>query len=90
MGCITRLLMLLGSRHTTRPAHAGVGGHHTTVSPLFLIAYPQTRVPVPSVPGPYAGTAGVGPNPLSIAPPLRSYPPFPKSTDPYSISRSQI
>jgi len=61
---VTRLLMLLGSRHTTRPAHAGVGGHHTTVSPLFFIAYPQTRVPAPSMLGPYAGTAGAGPNPL--------------------------
>jgi len=67
MGSVTRLLLLLGSRHTTRPAHAGVGGHHMTVSPLFFIAYPQTRVPAPSVPGPYAGTAGAGPNPLSIA-----------------------
>ena len=38
---VTRLLLLLGSRHTTRPAHAGVGGHHTTVSSLFFIAYPQ-------------------------------------------------
>ena len=64
---VTRLLLLLGSRHTTRPAHAGVGGHHTTVSSLFFIAYPQTRVPAPSVPGLCAGTAGAGPNPLSIA-----------------------
>ena len=64
---VTRLLMLLGSRHTTRPAHAGVSGHRTTVRPLFFIAYPQTRVPAPSLPGPYAGAAGVGPNPLSIA-----------------------
>ena len=88
---ITRLLMLLGSRHTTRPAHAEVCGHHTTVSPLLFIAYPQTRVPAPSVPGPYAGAASAGPNPFLIAlNPLRSYPPFPKSTDPYSISRSQI
>ena len=72
-----------GSRHTTRPAHAGVGGHHTTVSPLFFIAYPQTRVPAPSVPGPYAGTAGAGPNPL-----LDCSPPGPlKSTNPYPISR---
>jgi hypothetical protein len=57
---VTRLLMLLGSRHTTRPAHAGVGGHHTTVSPLFFIAYPQTRVPAPSMLGPYADAAGAG------------------------------
>ena len=64
---VTRLLLLLGSRHTTRPAHAGVGGHHTTVSSLFFIAYPQTRVPAPSVPGLCAGTAVAGPNPLSIA-----------------------
>ena len=53
-----------GSRHTTRPAHAGVGGHHTTVSPQFFIAYPQTRVPAPSVLGPYAGATGVRPNPV--------------------------
>ena len=58
------LLMLLGSRNTTRPAHAGVSGHHTTVSPLFFIAYPQTRVPAPSLPVPYAGAAGAGPSPL--------------------------
>ena len=57
-----------GSRHTTQPAHAGVGGHHTTVSPLFFIAYPQTRVPAPSVLGPCAVAAGAGPQPmLSIA-----------------------
>ena len=57
------LLMLLGSRHTTRPAHAGVGGHRTTVSPLFFIAYPQTRVPAPSVLGPYADATGQSLNP---------------------------
>jgi hypothetical protein len=51
-----------GSRHTTQPTHAGVGGHHTTVSPLFFIAYPQTRVPAPSVLGPYADATGVGPS----------------------------
>jgi hypothetical protein len=51
-----------GSRHTTQPAHAGVGGHHTTVSPLFFIAYPQTRVPAPSVLGPYADATGDGPS----------------------------
>jgi len=55
-----KLLDATGSRHTTRPTHAGVGGHHTTVSPLFFIAYPQTRVPAPSVLGPYADAAGVG------------------------------
>ena len=55
---VTRLLLLLGSRHTTRPAHAGVGGHRTTVSPLFFIAYPQTRVPAPSMLGPYADATG--------------------------------
>ena len=49
-----------GSRHTTQPAHAGGSGHHTTVSPLFFIAYPQTRVPAPSMLGPYADAAGVG------------------------------
>ncbi len=53
-----------GSRHTKQPAHAGVGGHHTTVSPLFFIAYPQTRVPAPSVLGPYAVAAGAGPQPM--------------------------
>jgi len=54
---ITASLMLL-DRDTTRPAHAGVDGHHTTVSPLFFIAYPQTRVPAPSVLGPYADATG--------------------------------
>jgi hypothetical protein len=43
-----------GSRHRTLPGHVGVGGHHTTVRPLFFIAYPQTRVPAPSVLGPCA------------------------------------
>ena len=52
------LLDATGSRHTTRPAHAGVDGHHTTVSPLFFIAYPQTRVPAPSVLVPYADATG--------------------------------
>ena len=52
------LLDATGSRHTTQPAHAGVGGHHTTVSPLFFIAYPQTQVPAPTVLGPCAVTAG--------------------------------
>jgi hypothetical protein len=57
-----------GSRHTTQPAYAGVGCHHTTVSPLFFIAYPQTRVPAPSVLGPCVVAAGAGPQPmLSIA-----------------------
>jgi hypothetical protein len=32
-----KLLDASGSRHTTRPAHAGVGGHQTTVSPLFFM-----------------------------------------------------
>ena len=73
----------LGSRHTTRPAHAGVGGHHTTVSPLFFIAYPQTRVPALSMLGPYAGTAGAGSNPLLDC----SNPGLLKSTNPYPISR---
>jgi len=52
------LLDATGSRHKTQPAHAGVGGHHTTVSPLFFIAYPQTRVPAPSMLGPCADAAG--------------------------------
>ncbi len=52
------LLDTTGLRHTTQPAHAGVGGHHTTVSPLFFIAYPQTRVPAPSVLGPHADATG--------------------------------
>ena len=30
----------IGSRHRTLPAHVGVGGHHTTVSPLFFIGLP--------------------------------------------------
>jgi hypothetical protein len=53
-----------GSRHTTQPAHAGVSGHHTTVSPLFFIAYPQTQVPAPSVPGPCADTTAPVPQPI--------------------------
>ena len=53
---ITRLLAATGSRHTTQPAHAGVSGHHTTVSPLLFMTYPQTQVPAPSVPGPCADT----------------------------------
>ena len=61
---ITRLLAATGSRHTTRPAHAVVVGHHTTVSSLSFIAYPQTWVPAPSALGPYAGATGVRPNPL--------------------------
>jgi hypothetical protein len=52
------LLDATGSRHKTQPAHAGVGGHHTTVSPLFFIAYPQTQVPAPSMLGPCADAAG--------------------------------
>ena len=55
-----KLLDATGSRHTTRPTHAGVGGHHTTVSPLFFIVYPQTRVPAPSVLGPSADAANAG------------------------------
>ena len=35
----------LGSRHTTRPAHAGVGGHHTTVSPHVLYCVPTNPGP---------------------------------------------
>ena len=77
---VTRLLLLLGWRHTTRPAHAGVGGHRTPVSPLFFIAYPQTRVPAPSVLGPYADATGrslqpmldCSPNPASLNPRTRT------------------
>ena len=50
--------------HTTRPAHAEVCGHHTTVSSLSFIAYPQTRVPAPSMLGPYADATGQPLNPL--------------------------
>jgi hypothetical protein len=39
------LLMLLGSRHTTRPAHAGVSGHRTTVSPHVLYCVPTNPGP---------------------------------------------
>ena len=60
--------MLLGSRHTTQPAHAGVGGHHTTVRSQLFIAYPQTRVPAPSMLGPYADATGQTLNPCLIAP----------------------
>ena len=76
------LLMLLGSRHTTRPAHAGVGGHHTTVSSLLFIAYPQTRVPAPSMLGPYADATGQSLNPLFDC----SNPGLSKLTNPYPIS----
>ena len=69
-----------GSRHTTQPAHAGVVGHHTTVSPLFFIAYPQTRVPAPSMLGPCAVAAGArssihyptAQNPASLSPRTRT------------------
>ncbi len=76
------LLMLLGSRHTTRPAHAGVGGHHTTVSSLFFIAYPQTRVPAPSMLGPYADATGRSLQPMLDC----SKPGLCESTNPYPIS----
>ena len=56
------LLDATGSRHTTQPAHAGVSCHRTTVSPLFFIAYPQTRVPAPSGHGPYADATNAGPS----------------------------
>ena len=56
----SNLLDATGSRHMTQPTHAGVGGHHTTVSPLFFIAYPQTRVPAPSVLGPCADATTTG------------------------------
>jgi hypothetical protein len=42
---ITRLLAATGSRHTTRPAHAVVGGHHTTVSPHVLYCVPTNPGP---------------------------------------------
>ena len=86
---VTRLLLLLGSRHTTRPAHAGVGGHHTTVSPLFFIAYPQTRVPAPSMLGPYADATGRSLQPMldcSKPGPLKSTNPYPISPDPEFLS----
>jgi hypothetical protein len=74
------LLDATGSRHTTQPAHAGVGGHHTTVRPLFFIAYPQTRVPAPSMPGPCAVASGdrssihypTAQNPASLSPRTRT------------------
>jgi hypothetical protein len=79
---VTRLLLLLGSRHTTRPAHAGVGGHHTTVSSLFFIAYPQTRVPAPSMLGPYADATGRSLQPMLDC----SKPGLSRSTNSYPIS----
>ena len=89
--CVTRLLLLLGSRHTTRPAHAGVGGHHTTVSPLFFIAYPQTRVPAPSVLGPYAGLHPFLSTHCLTVLPRKSPHEIPKFTNPNPIiPRSQI
>ena len=72
-----------GSRHTKQPSHAGVGGHHTTVRPLFFIGYPQTRVPAPSMLDPYADAAGAGQPMISNC----SQPGLPKSTNPYPISR---
>jgi hypothetical protein len=36
----------------------------STISPLFFIAYPQTQVPVPSVPGPCADTTAPVPQPI--------------------------
>jgi hypothetical protein len=57
------LLMLL-DRDTRRSPRTRVLAviTHTTVSPLFFIAYPQTRVPAPSVLGPYADATGAGPS----------------------------
>ena len=66
-----KLLDATGSRHTTRPAHAGVAGHHTTVSPLFFIAYPQTQVSAPSVLGPYADATSDSPSTHSSIAPTR-------------------
>ena len=40
------LLDATGSRHTTRPAHAGVGGHRTTVSPHVLYCVPTNPGPL--------------------------------------------
>ena len=57
-----------GSRHRTLPAHACVCDHQTTVSPLFFIAYPQTRVrSYPRSPSPRT---------------LNQYPEIPKFLDP--------
>ena len=61
-----------------QPAHAGVGDHHTTVSPLFFIAYPQTRVPVPSMLGPYNDASGAGQPMLSNCSLLKELPPVPQ------------
>ncbi len=77
-----KLLDVTGSRHTTQPAHAGVGGHHTTVSPLFFIAYPQTRVPAPSMLGPCAVAACAVPQSIIRLLTFKELPPVPKSTDP--------
>ena len=84
-----KLLDATGSRHTTRPAHAGVGGHHTTAahcsllrthkpgSPL-LLCLARTLMPLRRFLNPSFDCS------------LLEYPPFPKSTDPFSIPRSQI
>jgi len=78
-----------GSRHRTLPAHAGVCGHHTPVSPLFFIAYPQTRVPAPSVLGPCGGLRPFLSTHCLIA--LKETTPFPKFMNPNPIiPRSQI
>jgi hypothetical protein len=71
------LLDATGSRHTTQPAHAGVVGHHTSAHCSL-----QTRVPAPSVLGPYADAAGAGQPMLSIA--LNPAPSSPRFTNPYS------
>jgi hypothetical protein len=71
-----------GSRHRTLPAHACVCDHHTTVSPLFFIAYPQTRVPAPSVRGPCADATAPVPQPMVRLLLFKELPSFPKSTYP--------
>ena len=93
---ITRLLAATGSRHTTRPAHAVVGGHHTTFSPHVLYC-------VPTNPGPRSFHAWAlrrchWPDPQPIVQLLKPYsnlgPPIfrpPKVHEPVpNISRSRI
>ena len=81
---VTRLLMLLGSRHMTRPAHAGVSGHRTTVRPHVLYC-------IPTNPGPRSFCAwAVPPIPLAVPSTHSSIalnPGLLKSTNPYPISR---
>jgi len=62
-----------------RSAHCSLLRTHKPGSPLLLCPA-RTLVPL----------APVQTHSWLLFCPLRSYPPFPKSTDPYSISRSQI